>query len=154
MVVVLGYVHYATVTKQQDSKGDPTLDLTHESKVDPSRLNYTVLYILMEDCRGGSLENILDKAPTGLSHRPELLHKILVQSTSAFAFLHSNQRLHKDIKTLNIFLTNNWNVKVGDFGSTEVLIHGTTPAMGEMTELFIAPEFFSGTPHITDKFDV
>ena len=62
--------------------------------------------------------------------------------------------VHKDVKTHNIFLTTHQNVKVGDFGSTTTLRSGMTPAIGEMTELFIAPEVFGGAPMINEKVDM
>ena len=139
-----GYVHYMTSRQGTPSRID-----------DLAGMVFSVLYILMEDCLYGSLETLMEKNTQGLEgSMGRVLHKILVQSASAFAFLNANHRVHKDVKTMNIFLTKHLNVKVGDFGSTEVMVHGRTPALGDMTELFIAPEFFLGAQHINDKFDV
>ena len=63
---------------------------------DEQRSFYTVLHILMEDCAMGSLETLMGKYPVGLTTDRtalELLHKICVQSASAFAFLAINQRM-------------------------------------------------------------
>jgi serine/threonine protein kinase len=141
-----GYVHHFTTRVNGPSESALQNDLRN--------CIFTVLYILMEDCQKGSLETLLKPNDKGLSNNPVVLHKLLVQCASAFAFLARNERVHKDVKTLNIFVSTGLNAKVGDFGSAEVLVHGTTPAIGDMTELFIAPEFFHGAQHINEKFDV
>ena len=41
----------------------------------------------------------------------------------AVNYLHSNRILHRDLKTNNIFLTANGNLKIGDFGISKVLFY-------------------------------
>lgn len=51
--------------------------------------------------------------------------------------------LHRDLKPANVFLTSNWNVKLGDFGSSRLLDlkRGAETITG--TPLYMAPVSFS-----------
>jgi mitogen-activated protein kinase kinase kinase 4 len=69
----------------------------------------------MELCAEGTLESLVELSG-GL---PEALtRRFTAQILSGVAELHKNGVVHRDIKTANIFLTNDGNcLKLGDFGS-------------------------------------
>ena len=43
--------------------------------------------------------------------------KYFIQITHGLYHLHSLKMLHRDLKTLNIFLTKDFSIKIGDLGS-------------------------------------
>lgn len=102
----------------------------------------------MEFCAEGTLENLVLATDGGL---PELLiRQYTRQLLSAVALLHSHGVVHRDIKSANIFLTNEGKcVKLGDFGSAvKIKAHTTMP--GELqafvgTQAYMAPEVFMKT---------
>ncbi|XP_076648503.1 mitogen-activated protein kinase kinase kinase 4 isoform X2 [Halictus rubicundus] len=103
------------------------------------------MLIFMEFCAEGTLESLIAGSGTGL---PEsLARKYTHQLLSAVAVLHSHGIVHRDIKTANIFLTDEGNcLKLGDFGSAvQIKAHTTMP--GELqgfvgTQAYMAPEVF------------
>lgn len=66
-------------------------------------------YILMEYILGGDIEDYLK------SH-PENINTIFIQAVEAFFHLEENDILHRDIRPMNILVSNEGNVKVIDFG--------------------------------------
>ncbi|XP_012527808.1 mitogen-activated protein kinase kinase kinase 4 isoform X2 [Monomorium pharaonis] len=103
------------------------------------------MLIFMEFCAEGTLESLVAGSGNGL---PEsLIRKYTHQLLSAVAALHSHGIVHRDIKTANIFLTDEGNcLKLGDFGSAvQIKAHTTMP--GELqgfvgTQAYMAPEVF------------
>lgn len=100
------------------------------------------LYIFMEYCNEGSLENAVQ-----LNLPEQLVRKYTRQLLEAVNCLHEHGIVHRDIKSANIFLTSDGNLKLGDFGCCMKLKnHSTMP--GELctlvgTPAYMAPEMFT-----------
>ncbi|XP_069698248.1 mitogen-activated protein kinase kinase kinase 4 isoform X1 [Periplaneta americana] len=107
------------------------------------------MLIFMEFCSEGTLESLV--AATEGSGLPEvLMRRYTRQLLQAVATLHDHGIVHRDIKSANIFLTDEGNsLKLGDFGSAvKIKAHTTMP--GELqgfvgTQAYMAPEVFMKT---------
>ncbi|KAJ8914598.1 hypothetical protein NQ315_017303 [Exocentrus adspersus] len=104
------------------------------------------MLIFMEFCEEGTLETLIAATEHGL---PELLvRKYTFQLVSGVACLHHHGIVHRDIKTVNIFLTEEGNcLKIGDFGCAAKIKCNTTMP-GELkgfvgTQAYMAPEVFT-----------
>lgn len=100
------------------------------------------MLIFMEFCDEGTLENLVAATEGGL---PEpLIRQYTRQLLSAVETLHNHFVAHRDIKSANIFLTDQGNcLKLGDFGSAvKIKMHTTMP--GEL-------QGFVGTQGKSDK---
>ncbi|GBP74936.1 hypothetical protein EVAR_54258_1 [Eumeta japonica] len=102
------------------------------------------MLIFMELCVEGSLEALL--ASGGALPEPQV-RRYTKQLLSAVHQLHARNIAHRDIKSGNIFLTNEGHcLKLGDFGCA-VKIRANTTAAGELqgcvgTQAYMAPEVF------------
>ncbi|MFS7959595.1 putative protein kinase RLK-Pelle-WAK-LRK10L-1 family [Helianthus anomalus] len=66
--------------------------------------------------------------------------KIAIETASALVYLHASEIIHRDVKTNNILLDNNFCVKVADFGLSRLLPN-------DVTHVSTAPQ---GTPGYVD----
>ena len=114
------------------------------------------LIIVMEYCEGGSLRQVLD----ALDGTPwEVSRQISVAIDIAFGmeYLHSQQVIHRDLKSPNILITGSGVAKVTDFGQSKSATFNTlksrATSQGSVgTVKWNAPEVDEG--EITKKSDV
>ena len=72
-----------------------------------------VLYIQMELCENNTLRDAIDK---GQLKEEKLKWKLISQILEGVGYIHDNRYIHRDLKPGNIFLDENNDVKIGDFG--------------------------------------
>lgn len=81
--------------------------------------------------------------------------KIATETASALSYLHASDVIHRDVKTTNILLDNNFSVKVADFGLSRLfpldVTHVSTAPQG--TPGYVDPEYHE-CYQLTDKSDV
>ncbi|XP_021690444.2 LEAF RUST 10 DISEASE-RESISTANCE LOCUS RECEPTOR-LIKE PROTEIN KINASE-like 1.1 isoform X4 [Hevea brasiliensis] len=80
---------------------------------------------------------------------------IAIETASALVYLHASDIIHRDVKTTNILLDNNFCVKVADFGLSRLfpndVTHVSTAPQG--TPGYVDPEYHQ-CYQLTDKSDV
>ncbi|KAL1431420.1 hypothetical protein MTO96_014270 [Rhipicephalus appendiculatus] len=104
------------------------------------------VYLVVEYCPGGELQSYLKSRKDPLSE-PEASH-VLAQVVSGLLYLHSHNILHRDLSLSNLLLTQNLDVKIGDFGLATQLKNPWerhTTLCG--TPNFMSPEVAAQSPH-------
>lgn len=113
------------------------------------------LCIVTEYAPGGSLHHLLHVRKKQLP----LLHStnMCLQLSEGVNYLHSQQPIvvHRDLKSLNVVLDLNLNLKLCDFGLTESMerTHITKKNNGGSPR-YMAPELFDSKSKITEKVDI
>lgn len=135
----------------------------YESWVENGCLN-----IIMEFCEKGDLSKLIkeyssngnnngvsnllnNNKETGLPE--EKIWNILVQMCIGLNYLHSKKILHRDLKTQNILITKNDNVKIGDLGVAKALSHTTFAKTFVGTPYYLSPEICEEKPY-NEKSDI
>ncbi|OHS98453.1 STE family protein kinase [Tritrichomonas foetus] len=103
-----------------------------------------VLWILMEFCDCGSLTNIATFCECKEPHIAYFARAVLC----ALSYMHNQNKIHRDIKTDNVLLKSNGQVKLGDFGYAAQLGDNAERRKSVVgTPYWMAPEVISGKPY-------
>ncbi|XP_074535743.1 serine/threonine-protein kinase Nek3 isoform X2 [Halichoeres trimaculatus] len=112
-----------------------------------------LLWIVMEYCSGGDLLMRIQQQKTKQFCLDDIL-KWFAQMCSAAKHIHDKRVLHRDLKSKNIFLTENGTIKLGDFGSACILNSSKAYAHTYVgTPYYVAPEIWDNKPY-NNKSDV
>ena len=112
------------------------------------------LNIIMEYCNEGDLGKFLLEQKKKLNHlSEELIWKLFLQISIGVAYLHSKKILHRDLKSFNIFLTDNLKVKIGDLGVAKKLEKGKFATTFIGTPYYLSPEICNNKEY-NNKSDV
>merc|ERR1719155_329081 len=133
-----------------------TVDFVGICTTDASFLGIVTQYL-----PNGSLRSVLDDA-RGDAITPKTQFIWAKDIAIGMAYLHEEGVLHRDLKSQNVLLTNEWRCKITDFGisksealktiATATTMHGVAGISG--TFPFTAPEAFSAKSRFTTKCDV
>ena len=112
------------------------------------------LNIVMEYCQNGDLSTFINENKTkNILLSENQIWKFFIEMSLGLAYIHYRKILHRDLKTLNIFLTKDLDVKIGDLGVAKILqntIHAHT-FIG--TPYYLSPEICEEKPY-NEKSDV
>nr|XP_025041364.1 serine/threonine-protein kinase Nek3 isoform X3 [Pelodiscus sinensis] len=111
------------------------------------------LYIVMEYCDDGDLMQKI-KFQRGKLFPEDMILCWFVQMCLGVKHIHDRRVLHRDIKSKNIFLTQNGKVKLGDFGSARLLNDPMAYVCTFVgTPYYVPPEIWENIPY-NNKSDI
>lgn len=107
------------------------------------------LYIIMEYAEGGDLYSLIKHYKRHNKHFDEFdIWRIAFDILNGLEYLHKNNIIHRDIKCLNLFITKDKHIKIGDLGVSTIVsninaLHCTRVG----TPLYLSPELVKQVPY-------
>ena len=117
-----------------------------DSFMDQDQLN-----IVMEYAAAGNLHEVVRRGQqTGVSLSENAVWRYLLQLLLGLQHIHDKKIVHRDIKTLNIFLAADDFIKIGDLGVARFMSTNTKLAETVVgTPFYMSPELFEEKPYST-----
>ena len=107
-------------------------------------LNTDYIYLITEYAPNGDLHQLIKKHKLQSTTINE--HEIwtyFIQICLGLQYLHTNNIMHRDIKSANIFIDSNNQIKLGDFGIIKIMPAYMTYAQTQIgTPYYMAPEIY------------
>ena len=121
----------------------------YESFIEKEDLN-----IVMEYCDNGDLCNYLkEQKKKNIPLKEDLIWQIFIKITLGLTTIHKMKILHRDLKTLNIFLNKDMGIKIGDLGVAKQLNQVSFANTLIGTPYYLSPEMCEDKPY-NQKSDV
>ena len=112
------------------------------------------LNIIMEYCDSGDLNSfICNLKKQNIYLTEEEIWHFFIQISLGLAYIHSKNILHRDLKPMNIFLTNRNQIKIGDLGVAKLLNTNANANTCIGTPYYLSPEICKEKPY-NSKGDV
>lgn len=138
----------AEIEIMRDSRHENIVNFLDSFIVDENQL-----WVVMEYMDGGCLTDILEQFDTIRLTEPQIA-RICLETLKALAHVHSRHRIHRDIKSDNILLSQNGDVKIADFGYAAQLTQQQQKRNTVVgTPYWMAPELIRGHDYGT-KVDI
>uniref|UniRef100_A0A8C6DQD9 Interferon-induced, double-stranded RNA-activated protein kinase n=1 Tax=Moschus moschiferus TaxID=68415 RepID=A0A8C6DQD9_MOSMO len=129
------------------------LDYDPEESLNSSRSKTRCLFIQMEYCDKGTLEQWIDKR-RGKEPDKHLALEFFQQITTGVHYIHSEQLIHRDLKPNNIFLVAMNQIKIGDFGLVTYLKNDEMRTSKKGTLRYMSPEQLSCAKDYGNEVDI
>lgn len=109
-------------------------------------------FIVMEYLEGKDLSHFVNNSQSTSNNN---MQKWWQQCVSALEYTHKQSIIHRDIKPSNLFLLNNGDIKILDFGIAKVFQDASLTSTGQVmgTPLYMSPEQVLNTKTVTAKTD-
>ena len=144
------------------SLNSPYVVKYYESYEENNKLN-----IIMEYCEGGDLSHFMQNYKkthylmnennnnnnNSFFLNEDFIWKVFIQISLGLYHIHAKKILHRDLKSLNIFLTKDFNVKIGDLGVAKILTNTNHARTFVGTPYYLSPEICEEKPY-NEKGDV
>jgi len=108
----------------------------------------------MEYCEHGDLHSYLKKLKNNKYLSENVVWKFFIQISLGVHHLHHHNILHRDLKTLNIFLTKENNIRIGDLGVAKMMASAENFVRSKVgTPYYLSPEICEDRPY-NNKSDI
>ncbi len=113
--------------------------------------NQKYIYVIMEQAKGIELSEYLKENTISLDDAIEIVNQIL----DALDCIHKNNIIHRDLKPQNIFIDENKNIKVLDYGLSKIIDFTSITSTGEAigSPIYMSPEQLVDSKHIDYRSD-
>ncbi|MES1907890.1 MAG: hypothetical protein MHM6MM_000923 [Cercozoa sp. M6MM] len=108
--------------------------------------------LVMENLANGDLFQALSEKRVDWSKTTPL--KMALEICAGLLYLHQRDMVHGDVKSKNVFLDDNWNCKVADFGESMLLDMAGNNDTVRGTGAWVAPELFASPQCLSFHSDV
>ena len=111
-------------------------------------------YIITEFCSNLDLKSFINehKKENKLINE-QTIWTIILNLCNGIKKIHNNNMIHRDLKPGNIFISDNYKIKIGDFGISKILNETNYAQTCIGTLLYMAPEMINGDKY-TNKVDI
>ena len=111
-------------------------------------------FIVMEYCEKGDLGSYLSKLKKNNIRLTENeIWKFFIEISLGLTYIHNKKILHRDLKSKNIFLNKDLNIKIGDLGIAKILQDTNHAHTFIGTPFYLSPEICEEKPY-NEKSDV